>query len=193
MAHYKYLILFPLAALEGPVVSLVVGFLIYGRYLDFFPAFGILILGDLIPDTAYYLLGRFGEKKKIIEKYGNNSKFISNNYEIVKKLWENHGFKTMFFSKLAYGLSTPFLISAGFANIPPRKFISFALPVTLFQYAVLMAIGYYLGRSYELAIVYVKDVQLVFAALIVAAVFVYIIFYKYAERQISKMENEIQT
>ena len=65
---YRYLILFPLAAVEGPIVALLVGFLISLGYFQFFPAFGIMILGDLIPDSFYYYLGRFGNKKNLIEK-----------------------------------------------------------------------------------------------------------------------------
>ena len=162
LIKYKYIALFPVAAFEGPVVSLIVGFLVRLGYLEFIPAFCILILGDIIPDTIYSL---------------------------VEKLWKNHPKKTMFFSKVTYGLATPFLISAGLVKMPFKKFISYTIPITLFQFGTIMTIGYLLGHSYELATPYIKDatVGLIFVAIFIIAI--YSFFVKYARKQISNMEE----
>ncbi|MBI3627850.1 MAG: hypothetical protein HY220_03890 [Candidatus Sungbacteria bacterium] len=152
---YRYLALFPLAFFEGPIVALAVGFLLSLGYFKVLPAFGIMILGDLIPDSVYYYLGRFGNQRKLIEKYRSSLKAVSLDFEFVEKLWINHPRKMMIFGKLAYGLSIPFLISAGLARVQFRKFIIYAVPVTIFQYGVIMGIGYYVGSSYLLAAQYV--------------------------------------
>ncbi len=183
LTKYGYFILFPLAAIEGPIVSLVVGFLIYLGYFKFLPAYVILLLGDLIPDTIYYYIGRFGNKRKIMEKYGSR-------LNLLERLWREHGKKTMFFSKLAYSLSVPFLISAGLVNMPLKRFISYALPVTVFQYAAIMAIGYYLGSSYQLAAKYIDSAGIIIAIIFVIFIAMYVFFVKYARRQIEKMEKE---
>lgn len=189
LTRYGYLALFPIAAFEGPVVSLLVGFFIRLGYFNFFPAYVILIFGDLIPDTIYYYIGRFGNKKKLIEKYGTRYNFISGNFQLIEKLWREHGRKTMFLSKLAYGLSTPFLISAGLVNISFRKFVSCALPITIFQYAALMLVGYYLGSSYQFASTYIHFAEIIIALFFVIFIAGYILFAKYAYRQIIKMEK----
>lgn len=183
LTKYGYFILFPLAAIEGPIISLVVGFLIYLGYFNFLPAYAILLLGDLIPDTIYYYIGRFGNKRKIMEKYGSR-------LNLIEKLWQGHGRKTMFLSKLAYGLSIPFLISAGLVKMPFRKFISYAFPVTLFQYGVIMAIGYFLGHSYQLAERYIQYAYVIVAAILIVFIIGYIIIVKYARRQIKEMEQQ---
>ena len=103
-----------MAVLEGPLVSLAAGFLVYLGYFQFFSAYGILLLGDIIPDVICYYIGRFGNKKKLIEKHSSGSGFILRNLPLVRNLWQNHGKKTMFLSKLAYSLSIPFLINACF-------------------------------------------------------------------------------
>jgi len=185
LTKYGYFILFPLAAIEGPIVSLVVGFLIYLGYLKFLPAYAILLLGDLIPDTVYYYIGRFGNRRKIMEKYGSR-------LNLVEKLWREHGKKTMFFSKLAYGLSGLFLISAGLVKMPFRKFISYAFPVTLFQYGVIMAIGYSLGHSYKLAEQYIEYAYMIMAAVLILFIISYILITKYARKRIKEMEQEEQ-
>ncbi|MDP2638745.1 MAG: hypothetical protein Q8P06_01085 [Candidatus Azambacteria bacterium] len=185
LTKYGYFILFPLAAFEGPMVSLVVGFLVYLGYLQFFPAYAILLLGDIIPDTIYYYIGRFGSERKIMEKYGPR-------LNIIKKLWHEHGKKTMFLSKLAYTLSVPFLISAGLVKMPFKKFISYAFPVTLFQYGVILAIGYFFGHSYKLAEQYIQYAYMAVAGVLIIFVVSYIFIVKYARGQIKKMEQQEQ-
>ncbi|MDP2945841.1 MAG: hypothetical protein Q8N61_00080 [bacterium] len=183
LTKYGYFILFPLAAIEGPIVSLVVGFLIYLGYLKFLPAYAILLLGDLIPDTVYYYIGRFGSERKMIEKYGSR-------LNLIEKLWREHGKKTMFLSKLAYGLSIPFLLSAGLVKMPFKKFISYAFPVTLFQYGVIMAIGYFLGHSYQLAERYIQYAYVIVAVVLILFIVSYVFIVKYARKQIEKMEQQ---
>ena len=182
--------LFPLAAFEGPVVSLVVGFLILSGTLAFWPAYIILLFGDIIPDTIYYFLGYFSDKVKFIQKHFFKSETIKKNLDIINNLWEKYPFKMMFFSKLAYGFATPFLISAGLTKMPYKKFISYTIPITCFQYAVFVGIGYYLGKSYEIAIKYV-DFFYIFMAITIS---IFIIFYihmvKYARKTIISMKNK---
>ncbi|MDO8443534.1 MAG: hypothetical protein Q7S78_00905 [Candidatus Azambacteria bacterium] len=185
LTKYGYFILFPLAAFEGPIISLVVGFLIYLGYLQFLPSYAVLLLGDIIPDTIYYYIGRFGSERKIMEKYGPR-------LNIIKKLWHEHGKKTMFFSKLAYTLSVPFLISAGLVKMPYRKFILYALPVTIFQYGIIMTIGYYLGSSYQLAVKYIDFAGIIIAIVFIIFIAAYTLFIKYARKQIKIMEEQEQ-
>jgi len=182
LTKYGYYILFPLAAIEGPIVSLAVGFLIYLGYFQFLPAYTLLLLGDLIPDTIYYYVGRFGNKRKIIEKYGSH-------LNLIEKLWQEHGKKTMFLSKLAYGLSIPFLISAGLVKMPFRRFIFYAFPVTLFQYGVIMMLGYFLGHSYQIAERYIQYAYVIVAVVFIIFIIIYVFIVKYARKQIKKMEQ----
>jgi len=188
--HYRYLILFPLAAFEGPFVSVIVGFLLHLGYVSFLPSYFILIMGDVIPDSIYFYIGKYGNHKNVVEKYSKKLKGIAANFDIIEKLWREHPRKTMFFSKLAYGLSIPFLISAGLVGMSYRTFIEYTIPATLFQYGVLMAVGYYLGKSYALAEKYIKYGGLLIGGVLVIFVIIYIISLKYARKQIIDMETE---
>ena len=190
LTNYGYFILFPLAAFEGPIISLIAGFLIRLGYFSFLPVLIILVLGDVIPDVIYYYIGRFGNKNQLIEKYGSRSDFILNNFNFLEKIWRNHGRKTMLLSKLAYGLSTPLLISAGLVKMPLRRFISYTLPISILLYSFTVSIGYYLGSSYQLANKYIESAGIVVAAGIVIFILAYSLFAKYARRQIKEMEKE---
>lgn len=187
---YRYAILFPLACIEGPVLALVVGFLVSAGYFNFWLAFLVMCAGDLIPDLFYYYLGRWGQSKKVLERFGSRSQFVTKHFSTIEGLWRDHGFKTMFLSKLAYGLSTPLLISSGLAKMSLKHFVGYAFPVTLFQYAVIMALGYYLGSSYSLATQYIKSAEIILAGAAIIFILIYLAIQKYARRQIEKLEKE---
>lgn len=187
---YRYFVLFPLACFEGPVVALVAGFLVHLGYFDILPAFLIMCAGDFVSDVLYYYIGRFGSQKKYLEKYSQRYKFIGDNFPALEKLWHVHSIKTMFISKLAYGLSAPLLISAGLAKMAARKFISQAFLVTLSQYVIIMTIGYYLGYSYNYAIKYIKFTGILIAVALIIFIIVYVSVQKYARREIEKLEKQ---
>ena len=189
LLKYKYLVLFPLAAIEGPVVSLIVGFLVFSGVLSFWPSYIILLFGDIVPDTIYYLIGYFGEKTKFVQKHLFQSDIFKNHMGVIKKLWTEHTFKTMFFGKLAYGMAIPFLISAGITKITYRRFILHTIPITLFQYGVIMLTGYYLGSSYALALKYVDYAYFLMAIFVILFIFIYIFATKYAKKKIIAMEK----
>ena len=65
--EYRYVAIFALAFIEGPVVSLILGFLVAGGSFELIPTVGALVLGDLVPDTLYYYVGRFGHSKKFTD------------------------------------------------------------------------------------------------------------------------------
>ncbi len=191
LIKYKYLILFPIAAIEGLVVSLAAGFLVYTGVLNIVPTYIILVLGDFIPDTIYYYIGRLGDHKKMIEKYGEKIKFVKGGFKTIEHLWNNHPRKTMLFAKVTFGMSIPFLLSAGLFKIPYRKFISYTLPITFIQCGVVLSLGYFLGKSYEIAVGYIH-----FSYTIVSITFLiifagYIFFIKrYSKKKFEEIEKE---
>lgn len=187
---YRYIILVPISFFEGPMISVAVGFLIHLGYFALAPSYLLLLLGDIIPDTLYYYVGRYGHKKSWLQKFRSRSAFVDNNLPILEKLWHHHSFKTVFLSKLAYGLSTPLLISAGLVKTPAKKFLTYAYSVTVAQYAIFLFIGYYLGQSYTLAEKYLKSAGLLVAIALVIFIVAYWSLQKYARRQIEKMERE---
>ena len=184
LIKYRYLALFPLACIEGPIIALAVGFMIHLGYLSFIPDFLILILGDFIPDSIYYFIGNLNNKEKIFNKYDTKSKLISKNFKHIEGMWQNHSLKTMLVCKLAYGLSTPLLILAGLTRISYFKFIWQSVTVTIFNYGILMLLGYFLGKSYQTAIPYVKDIGVIIAVTAIIFFVIYFSFQKYMTNKI---------
>ncbi len=189
---YRYVALFPLAAIEGPAVALVAGYLIHLGYLAIIPAYIILIFGDIIPDSIYYLIGKKGNKKRIVEKYSPRLRIIAGSFNLLDHLWEHHPQKTMFFSKLAYGLSIPFIISAGISQMSYKKFLQCILPPTLFQYGLLMIVGYSLGKSFDIFTKYIRYGGIGVACTFVIFIVCYSLFLNYAKKTIINLEQSEQ-
>lgn len=188
---YRYFALFPIACFEGPIFSIFIGFLIFLGYFDPLPAFAVLIFGDLVPDTLYYYLGRLGEKRQYISKWREKSRLLHHSLPYLERLWHEHGRKTMFWSKLAYGFSTPFLISAGLVKLSLFRFWAYCVPVTLIQYAALMMVGYSLGYSYKSAESYVKEGGVIIAVVgIIVLTVLYLRMRKYILKEVKELENE---
>ncbi len=188
LTTYRYAILFPIAALEGPVVSLAVGFLIHTGTLHFWPSYIVLILGDTIPDSFYFFLGYWGRNTKFTKRLIQKSEFFSRHFDTVERLWHNHGWATMFFGKLAYGMAPPFLASAGIVRMSFKRFITYSIPITLSQYLVFLAIGYSSGHLYKQASKYVTLAYVLLAIIVIAFIAIYFLASKYAKKKIITME-----
>ena len=186
---YKYWILFPLACFEGPVVALLAGFLVSLGYLNPFISYIILVFGDIIPDGLYYLTGRYGDPKKFIEKYGKHLGLKHSTFEAIEDLWHTHGKKTMLFTKFAYGLSTPFLISAGLVRLPVRRFFLYTISISMTQYIVLLVVGFYLGNSYRTMADYIGYAEIFVAVLGVAVITIYYFLRKRLKEELTEFEK----
>ncbi len=200
LLHYKYVALFILAASEGPVVSLLAGYLIRSNFLLFLPAFFILLLGDFIPDSFLYLLGYFADSIKVIEKYIFQSKKFQKHFPIVEGLWNDYPFRMMFFGKLAYGMAAIFLTSAGMAKISYKKFVSYTVPISAIQYSVLMGAGYAAGSFYSVISRYFGEAYFIATALAIVFAALYnlarrsqkeVLFLEEKEEKILEKRKEI--
>ena len=72
----------------------------------------------------------------------------SEHLESVYRLWEKNTGKTMFFSKISYGLAATFLVVAGLVEVSMRKFFAWAAVITIVQYGTLLVLGYYFGNAF---------------------------------------------
>lgn len=189
ISEYRYVGLFALACFEGPLVALAAGFLIRLGYLSLLPVFGILLLGDLVPDAIYYGIGRFGTKEKIQKRFERYSA-VSKHLNFLERMWHEHTFKTTFASKMVWGLSTPLLATAGLSRTPFWKFMSYALLIVAARSAVTVGLGYYLGQSYASGNNYIASFSIALSVVIVILAALVVMIKKYSQAEIVKIEAE---
>lgn len=176
--EYRYWILLPLAFMEGPILAFVLGSLSALGYFNIFLSFIVLLVGDLVPDAAYYLFGRYGEQKTLISRYAAKIGIGAEHFDAIRRLWSKHPAKTMFLTKFAYGLSTPLLVSAGIIGMPLQRFLRYTVMISIIQYGILLTLGYYLGNSFKLVSGTLELVQIVAAGVLaVAAAYYFLMRY----------------
>ncbi len=146
---YRYWIIFPLACLEGPLVAFAVGSLTARGAFEVFSAFAVLLLGDLVPDVSLFLIGKRASRSRRLARWADRYEHVGRSARAMHAAWRRHGFRTMFVSKISYGLAAPLMVSAGSSGLSVWRLIAYAIPVTLFQYGVLFALGYYLGSRFK--------------------------------------------
>lgn len=144
---YKYWVLLPLAIVEGPMLAFVCGLLISLGVLSFPITLVILVIGDLIPDTVFYTLGRYGSDSSFAKRVAARLGVTDDHFDDAKRLWHEHPGKTMLMSKFAYGISSAFLFMAGLMRMNAYKFYGYSVSISIAHYIVIMAAGYYFGAS----------------------------------------------
>lgn len=185
--QYRYWILLPLAFMEGPILAFVLGSFSVLGYFNIFLSFLILLIGDLVPDAAYYFFGRYGERNGLMSRYAQKIGIGEEHFDVVRRLWHKHPAKTMFLTKFAYGLSTPLLVSAGFIGMPLYRFLRLSVMISIIQYGVLLTLGYNFGRSFKLVSGTLELISLAAAGIIVMAAAYYFLV-RYIRRKF--MEEE---
>lgn len=181
LSGYKYIILFLIAIPEGPVLAVLVGFLVHHGFLALIPAFIIIVLGDILPDIGCYYFGRYVGRKNFGEKYAVRFPSVGKNLDLIERLWNTHYQKTIILSKTAYGLSTPLLISAGVSEVPFRKFLWSVTWIDLLTTVVFVSIGYIFGTAYTLIGAYID-----YAEIAIAVVFIIFLgLFRYAAKRAS--------
>jgi len=149
MLSYRYFILLPLAVIEGPLLMMACGLLVRLGYLNFIPAYALIVIGDLFGDILWYLAGyKFG--MPFVRKFGKFFNITEQDVEKVENIFHRHDSAILLLSKMTMGLGFALvtLISAGLVKIPLKKFVFWNALGGLLWTACLMAIGIYLGNFY---------------------------------------------
>ena len=147
LQHYRYLILFPGAIVEGPIITIIAGFFASLGYFNIFLAYGTIVLGDLTGDGLWYGLGGYFSRHRHIGRWGKFFGLTDERIQHLKKHFEKHSGKTLALGKLSHGIGTVFLVAAGAAKMPFWKFIYYNLLGTLVKSVFLILIGYYFGHA----------------------------------------------
>ncbi|MBI5412697.1 DedA family protein [Candidatus Peregrinibacteria bacterium] len=147
LTQYGYFVLFPIAVIEGPFVTVLAGFLASLGTLNFFIAYWVIVLGDMVGDIIYYALGRHGGRRSL-DRWGHRIGMTPNRLIKLEKHFMRHPGKTLVLGKLAHGIGGPVLAAAGVAKMPFGLFLFFDLIPTLFKSFLLLSLGFYLGNAY---------------------------------------------
>ncbi len=185
LAQYRYFLLFPITVAEGPIITVIAGYLCRLGFFYWPTAYLIVVGGDLAGDILYYLAGRWG-RYQFIEKWGHYLGIKAQKVKDMQKIFERHSANALFFGKFTLGIGGVIILAAGASRVSFRKFIGYCTLGTLPKSALLMLIGAYFGYAY-LAISKYFDYT---AIITVAVAFViaggYYLLERYAKKRLKK-------
>jgi membrane-associated protein len=143
---YSYLVLFPLSLIEGPIVTIIAGFLVSIGFMDFIPAYITVVAGDLVGDVLYYAAGRWWLNKTykgVLSFFKINPKTVRRLEVSIKK---NRG-PFLFFGKLSQALGGLILFASGSAKVEMKDFLWYNFLATIPKSLILLGVGYYFGGT----------------------------------------------
>lgn len=173
--EYRYWLLIPLTFIEGPIVGFIAGALSKLGYFNPFLAFAIFIFRDVLVDGLWYVAGSHGGKTRFSAWLLKKVHITDEHLHSVRKLWDAHGLRTMFISKLSYGIAQLFLVVAGMVGMPFSKYFRYALIVALVEYGGLFICGYVVGGAFGSIAGVLSNIQWVVAilALVIAGYYIF--------------------
>jgi len=169
--HYlfagRYIAIFTGAFIEGPTVMTATGFLLKLGYFGFWPAYLLLMCGDLLADVAWYYLGYFGGEI-FIRKAGRFVGITSDAVEKIKNIFIKYQSRILFFSKLTmgFGFSLAVLTTAGVSKVPFKNFMLMNFLGEFIWVGMMLALGYFLGNIYLLVSESLRIGFIIFVAII---------------------------
>lgn len=174
LATYTYAFLLPASIIEGPIITVLAGFLSSIGHLTFWIAYGVIILGDLLGDAAYYALGYYG-REGFIERYGRFLGVTTTRVAYLEKHFVRHSNTTLIAGKFAHGFGPIILITAGMVKMPFWRFLFYNLVGTIPKSLLLLLIGFYFGKAYERIGVYLDYVAIGTLAIVILGIGIYLL------------------
>ena len=145
IAHGSALIL-PLAVIEGPIVTVITGFLSARDYFVWYWALCLLIGGDVIGDLLYYWMGRTA-KAPLARMSARFRLRCVPSPELQRGLVQNAS-KMLLIGKWTHSIGFLVLTGSGMLRVPLGQFLVVNLIASIPKTAVLFGIGYFAGRDY---------------------------------------------
>ncbi len=157
----KYVLIFAGSFIEGSAVMLTTGLLWHLGQVAFWPAYGALLLGDILADIMWYTIG-YHAARPFLARFGHRFGMDPEIIEKVKRRFHHYHTKILIISKLTmgFGLAVPVLLVAGMLHVPFWRFFTINLLGGVVWVLFLMSIGYYFGN----VLTYIpKDFQIALA------------------------------
>jgi len=194
LAEHRYIFAFLGALFEGTYIMILAGVLFKFGYFNFWGLIVVLIVGYFINGFGLYLIGRTGGHQ-VLDKWGKRLHITKKLLEKLEEYFKKHSVKTLFITRITYGLSMPVLIIAGSFKMKWKKFVLVTMVATLVWVLALFGLGYVFGISYKALSVVTKSITLgltiaLFVIIISASVLIVYWLRKFARaRFIKKLEN----
>jgi membrane protein DedA with SNARE-associated domain len=190
--EYRYWILLPLSFIEGPIVAFFAGMLASAGHFNPWALAGFFFVRDIVVDLACYYLGYFGRHSAWINRVLGKLGVSKDHLDEVELLWHTHPGKTMFLSKLSYGVAAGFIVVAGLVKLPLKKFLYYGSIIAVTHYGTLLVIGFFFGAAFGGTIVgLLHNIPYVIGGISLIAI-AYYLFKRRVKKELVEAEEEAE-
>jgi len=186
IVNYGYWALFIGMVIEGPVITILGGFLTSLGFFYLPYVYAIILVADTIGDTIAYAIGYFGRKKVLLKLFGwlqiTEDKLLG-----IEEFFQEHGGKSVFVSKFIAGTGSWTLITAGISKMDIKKFYTYSLGAAFIKTALYLGIGLFFGSMYKVIIQWMDLAGTVALLVIFAGIALYVL------RKLSKKDVKKKT
>jgi len=148
MQNYGLLLLAPVAILEGPIVTVIAGYMAHLGVFSPVTAYVIVVLADLVGDSLLYLLGK-GGVAWISPKWSARLGLSDQRMAELSAHFHQQGGRTLVIAKLTHSLGLVALVAAGASRMRMGPFLWYNLLATLPKSLFFLGLGYFLGYAYR--------------------------------------------
>jgi membrane-associated protein len=171
---YGYIAIFPLATIEGPILTVIGGFLVSLGLLNPFLIYIVVLAGDVVGDSACYALGRWG--RPLTQRYGGYIGLTKERLANAQTFFHENHQKAVIASKLIHGIGWTGLIAAGSLHVPYWRFARTCFFISAVQSVALLIIGVLFGHAYLLIEQYLSYFAAVVSVAALAAGLLYALY-----------------
>jgi membrane protein DedA with SNARE-associated domain len=154
---HRYIFSFLGALFEGTFIMLLTGVFYKLGVFNFWGLMAVLMAGYFLNGIGLYLIGRYGGNK--IMEWLKKFYLTKGITEKLEEYFKIHSVKTLFITRLTYGLSAPAFLIAGSFKMNFKKFITVSLIATIVWVSALVGIGYGFGASYKALSIVTKGIK----------------------------------
>lgn len=173
--QYKYLILLPFTVFEGPIATVIGGFLVSMGVLNFLLVFALSVFGDFIGDSMWWAIGK-SSRGKFLSRLLNRIGIKKERFVRIESHFKNNGMKTLVIGKFIYGFETVSLVAAGAAHMPYWRFTLYTMIPSIPKSLLFTAVGFYFGHAYNQISHYLDNVSLAVAVFLCLAVVLFLLY-----------------
>jgi membrane protein DedA with SNARE-associated domain len=145
-AHGLWL-LFPLATVEGPIVTVLAAYLARLGHMNLLLIYWIVVAADLFGDAVFYWVGRVGHGS-VPERWRHRLGLDPVRQAALEEHFHHAGGRTLIIGKLTHAAGLLVLLSAGSAQMPFGRFMLYNTIGTLPKSLFFLLLGYSLGAAY---------------------------------------------
>lgn len=144
--EHRYIFAFLGALLEGTFIMVISGVLFKLGYFNLWHLFAILVAGYFLNGVFWYLIGKWGGHH-VIEKFIKKFKAGQRAMEKLEEYFKNHSVKTLFLTRITYGIGMFTFMIAGSLRMKWKKFAPINVIATIIWVLGIGMLGYGFGAS----------------------------------------------